>query len=145
MAILHFRITEPNQVIKLDRAITGQNMTFRKIVIIKNKDQSIAPLYSYNGGVTISLDYLKGGLEMASNVNVDEISVPFKQEEAVTVINYDLNFESETIDQNFQISVFNYDKRGNQPPFDPLGIIPNSITYIDLFFDYSSLYDYNSY
>jgi hypothetical protein len=145
MGILHLRVTEANQIIKLDRAIHGQNMTLRKIVVIKNKDQSIAPLYNYKGGATISLDFLQGGLQMASNVNQDEISVPFKQDEDVAHVNYDLNFESETIDQNFQISVFNYDKSGEQPPFDNSGLTANAILYIDLFFDYASLYDYNKY
>jgi hypothetical protein len=52
MGILHLRVTEANQIIKLDRAIHGQNMTLRKIVVIKNKDQSIAPLYNYKGGIS---------------------------------------------------------------------------------------------
>ena len=145
MGILHFRITENNQVIKMDRAIHGQNMTLKKVVIIKNKDQTVAPVYSYKGGATITLDFLKGGLQMASNVNQDEISIPFKQEEDVTHVNYDLNFESETIDQNFQVSVFNFDKTGGQPTFDPTGLTANAILYIDMYFDYASLYDYNQY
>jgi len=41
MAILHIRITEANQVIKLDRGIHSQNMTLKKVVIIKNKDQTL--------------------------------------------------------------------------------------------------------
>jgi hypothetical protein len=145
MGILSFRITEPNQVIKLDRQIHGQNMTLKKIVIIKNKDQTVSPLYNYKGGVTISLDFLKGGLMLASNVNNDEISVPFKQEEDVTHINWDLNFESETIDQYFNVSVFNFDRTGQQPVFDPTGLTPNALMFIDLYFDFASLYDYNKY
>ena len=144
MAILHLRITEANQIIKLDREIHGQNFSLKKIIVIKNKDQSGTP-YQYKGGATISLDFLKGGLQMSSNVNNDEISVPFKQDEDVTHVNYDLNFESETIDQNFQISVFNYDKSGNQPTFDTSGATNNSLMFIDLYFDYASLYDYNKY
>jgi len=145
MAILHIRITEANQVIQLDRAIHGQNVTLRKIVIIKNKDQSVTPVYQYKGGATISLDFLKGGLQIASNVNQDELSVPFKQEEDVSHVNFDLNFEAESIDQNFQVSVFNYDKSGAQPTFDPTGVTANALQYIDLYFDYASLFDYNRY
>lgn len=145
MGVLHFRITENNQVIKLDRQIHGQNMNLKKVVIIKNKDQTVAPVYGYKGGATITMDFLKGGLQMASNVNQDEISVPFKQEEDVTHVNFDLNFEAETIDQNFQVSVFNFDKTGGQPSFDPTGVTANALMYIDLYFDYASLYDYNKY
>lgn len=139
------KITEPNQVIKLDRQIHGQNLTLKKIVVIKNPDQTVAPLYDYRGGATISMDFLVGGLQISSNVNQDEISVPFKQAESVTSVNWDLNFESETIDQNFQVSVFNYDKSGAQPIFDPTGTTPNALMSIDLYFDFASLYDYNKY
>ncbi len=145
MGILHIRITENSQVIKLDRSIHGQNMTLRKIVIIKNKDQTVAPVYDYKGGATISLDFLQGGLQIASNVNQDELSVPFKQEEDVHHVNYDLNFEAETIDQNFLVQVFNFDKSGAQPTFDPTGTTANALMYIDLYFDYASLFDYNRY
>ena len=154
MAILHLRITEANQVIKLDRAIHSQNMTLKKVVIIKNKDQTPpagpAVLYNYKGGITVSLDFLQGGLEMASNTNTDEISFPFKQEEDVTEIDYDLNFDAEDIDQNFQVSVFNYDRTSpttqpSQPTFDPTGLTGNALMYVDLYFDYASLFDYNQY
>ncbi len=145
MGVLHFRITENNQVIKLDRQIHGQNMNLKKVVIIKNKDQTVLPVYAYKGGATITMDFLKGGLQMSSNINQDEISVPFKQEEDVTHVNFDLNFEAETIDQYFQVSVFNFDKTGGQPSFDPSGTTANALMYIDLYFDYASLYDYNKY
>ena len=154
MGVLHFRITDANQVIKLDRGIHSQNMTLKKIVVVKNADQTPpalpAVLYNYKGGITISMDFLKGGLQFASNVNADEISVPFDQAVAVTHVNYDLNFESEDIDQNFEISVFNYDKSSpttqpSQPTFDNSGITGNALLYIDLYFDYASLVDYNRY
>ncbi len=144
MGILHIKITEANQIIKLDRSIHGQNLTLKKIVVIKNPDQTGTP-FDYRGGATISMDFLVGGLQISSNSNQDEISVPFKQEDSVTTVNWDLNFESETIDQNFQVSVFNYDKTGSQPTFDPSGTTLNALMSIDLYFDYASLYDYNRY
>jgi len=154
MAILHVRITEANQVIKLDRGIHSQNMTLKKVVIIKNKDQTPpagpAVLYNYKGGITVNLSFLAGGIEMASNTNTDEISFPFKQEEDVTTINYDLNFDAEDIDQNFEVSVFNYDRTSpttqpSQPTFDTSGATGNALMFVDLYFDYASLFDYNQY
>ena len=130
MAVLHFRITEANQVIKLDRGIHSQNMTLRKVVIVKNKDQTApaapAVLYNYKGGVSISMDFLKGGLQIASNVLSDTISVPFAQDVLVSHVNYDLNFDAEDIDQNFQVSIINYDQSSpttqpTQPTFDTSG------------------------
>lgn len=143
MPILHIRITEANQIIKLDRGIHSQNMTLKKVVIIKNEDQTV--VYDYKGGITVSLDFLKGGLEMASNTNVDEISFPVNQSIKVTELDYDLNFDAEDIDQNFQVSVFNYDKTGTQPTFDPTGVTSNALMFVDLYFDYASLFDYNQY
>ena len=153
MGILHIRITQANQVIKLDSGIHSQNMTLKKVVIIKNKSQTVvapAVLYNYKGGVTVNIGFLAGGIEVASNVNSDELSFPFKQEEDVTEIDYDLNFDAEDIDSNFQVSVFNYDKSSpttqpSQPTFDPSGLTNNALMYIDLYFDYSSLFDYNKY
>jgi hypothetical protein len=154
MGILHIRITEANQVIKLDSGIHSQNMTLKKVVIIKNKDQTVptlpAVLYNYKGGVTVNLSFLGGGIEVASNVNSDELSFPFKQEEDVTELDYNLNFDAEDIDSNFAVSVFNYDKSSpttqpSQPTFDTTGLTDNALMYIDLYFDYSSLFDYNKY
>ena len=153
MGILHIRITQANQVIKLDSGIHSQNMTLKKVVIIKNKVQTVvapAVLYNYKGGVTVNIGFLAGGIEVASNVNSDELSFPFKQEEDVTEIDYDLNFDAEDIDSNFQVSVFNYDKSSpttqpSQPTFDTTGLTNNALMYIDLYFDYSSLFDYNKY
>jgi len=153
MGILHIRITQANQVIKLDSGIHSQNMTLKKVVIIKNKSQTVvapAVLYNYKGGVTVNIGFLAGGIEVASNVNSDELSFPFQQEVDVTQIDYDLNFDAEDIDQNFAVSVFNYDKSSpttqpSQPTFDSSGNTANALMYIDLYFDYSSLFDYNKY
>jgi len=153
MGILHIRITQANQVIKLDSGIHSQNMTLKKVVIIKNKSQTVvapAVLYNYKGGVTVNIGFLAGGIEVASNVNSDELSFPFKQEEDVTEIDYDLNFDAEDIDSNFAVSVFNYDKSSpttqpSQPTFDTTGNTSNALMYIDLYFSYSSLFDYNKY
>ena len=153
MGILHIRITQANQVIKLDSGIHSQNMTLKKVVIIKNKSQTVvapAVLYNYKGGVTVNIGFLAGGIEVASNVNSDELSFPFKQEVDVTELDYDLNFDAEDINSTFSVSVFNYDKSSpttqpSQPTFDTTGLTDNALMYIDLYFDYSSLFDYNKY
>ncbi len=141
MGILHFRITEQSQIIKLDRGIHGQNMTLKKVIVVK--EPTATP--DYNGGVTIQISFLSGGLEISSNINSDEISVPFKNTDEVTNINWDLNFDTEDINQNFTTSVFRYDKTGVPVVFDSTGATAGSIRYIDMYFDYASLYDYNIY
>ncbi len=141
MGILHFRITEQSQIIKLDRGIHGQNMTLKKVIVVK--EPTATP--DYNGGATIQISFLSGGLEISSNINSDEISVPFKNTDEVTNINWDLNFDTEDINQNFTTSVFRYDKTGVPVVFDSTGATAGSIRYIDMYFDYASLYDYNIY
>jgi len=141
MGILHFRISEQSQIIKLDRGIHGQNMTLKKVVVVK--EPTATP--DYKGGATVQISFLSGGLEISSNVNSDEISIPFKNTDEVTSINWDLNFDAEDINQNFTTSVFRYDKTGTPVAFDSTGATPGALYYIDMYFDYASLFDYNSY
>ncbi len=140
MGILHFRISEASQIIKLDRGIHGQNMTLKKIVVVK--EPTATP--DYKGGATIQISFLSGGLEISSNVNSDEISVPFKNTDEVTNVNWDLNFDAEDINSNFTTDVLNYDK-SSSVVFDSTGGTPGALYYIDLYFDYASLFDYNAY
>ena len=70
MGILHFRISEQSQIIKLDRGIHGQNMTLKKVVVVK--EPTATP--DYKGGATVQISFLGGGLEIQSNINSDEIS-----------------------------------------------------------------------
>jgi len=141
MGILHFRITEQNQIIKLDRGIHGQNMTLKKVVVVK--EPTATP--DYKGGATVQISFLSGGLEISSNVNSDEISIPFNNTDAVTNINWDLNFDAEDINSNFTTSVFKYDKTGADVVFDSTGATAGALLYIDMYFDYASLFDYNQY
>jgi len=108
MGILHIRITEKDQIIKLDKGIHSQNMTLKKAVIVK--EPTATP--DYRGGATVEISFLSGGIEIASNVNSDEISLPFKNTDSVTNIDWDLNFDSEDINSNFTTSVSNYDRVG---------------------------------
>ena len=140
MGILHIRITEKDQIIKLDKGIHGQNMTLKKAVIVK--EPTATP--DYRGGATVEISFLSGGIEIASNVNSDEISLPFKNTDSVTNLDWDLNFDSEDINSNFTVSVSNYDKSG-EVVFDSTGTTAGALYYIDLYFDYASLYDYNAY
>jgi len=140
MGILHFRISEQSQIIKLDRGIHGQNMTLKKIVVVK--EPTATP--DYKGGATIQISFLSGGLEISSNVNSDEISVPFKNTDEVTNVNWDLNFDAEDINSNFTTNVLKYDK-SSSVVFDSTGGTPGALYYIDLYFDYASLFDYNAY
>lgn len=145
MVVLHIRISENSEVINLPQGLTARNMTLRRCVVIKNPKTGAAPAI-YNGGVAINLDFLKGGLSIASNVNNDEISVPMDDSLEVNDVRFDLNFDSERVNRSFQTNVRNYDDIGTRPPFNRApGANNNELKYIDLYFEYDRLYDYDTY
>ena len=141
MPILHIRITENEQIINLDSGIYSQNFTFKRAVIIKDVGTST---YDYRGGVTVNLDFLAGGTEIKSNINTDEISIPFDDSNKISDIRYDLNFSTEDVSRSFLVKVFNYDKQGDPPPFDITGTA-GEIKYIDLYFQYNTNLQTNIY
>lgn len=136
MPILHIRITENSEVINLDRNIHSQNFIFKRAVIVQNP----ATTNVYNGGLTIKLSFLSGGLEFASNINSDEFSVAIQESQAVNDVRFDLNFSAEDISRSFQTDIFNYNKSGARPVFDA-----SNLLYVDLYFEYDELYQYNTY
>jgi len=140
MPILHIRITDNNQIIKLAKGIHAQQMTLKRCVVVKLERGTST--YLYKGGVTLGLDFFRGGIEIASNINNDEISIPFKDNDTVVDTRWNLNFNSEDINQAFQTSVTKYDKTGVAPVF---GTGDNELQSIDLYFEYAQLYQYNSY
>ncbi len=145
MVVLHVRISENSEVINLPQGLNARNMTFRRAVVVKNPKTGGAP-HVYNGGVAINLDFLRGGLSIASNVNNDEISIPMDDSLEVNDVRFDLNFDSERVNRSFQTSVRNYDDIGTKPPFNrTAGANNNELKYIDLYFEYDRLYDYDRY
>jgi hypothetical protein len=141
MPILHIRITKNEEIINLDSGIYSQNFTFKRAVIIKDTGTST---YDYRGGVTISLDFLQGGTEFKSNINTDEISIPFDDSNKISDVRWDLNMSTEDVSRSFLVKVFNYDKQGALPPFDVAGTA-GEIKYIDLYFQYNTNLQTNIY
>ena len=145
MTVLHLRIKENNEVINLDQGLLARNMRLRRCVVIKNPKTGAAP-HDYQGGIAINLEFLKGGLSIASNVNNDEISVPIDDSLEVNDVRFDLNFNAERVNRSFITSIRNYDDTGTQPPFDrTAGANDNELKYVDLYFEYDKLYDYDTY
>jgi len=145
MTVLHLRIKENNEVIDLDQGLLAQNMRLRRCVVIKNPKTGGAP-HDYQGGIAINLEFLKGGLSIASNVNNDEISVPIDDSLEVNDVRFDLNFNAERVNRSFVTSIRNYDDTGTQPPFNrTAGANNNELKYVDLYFEYDKLYDYDTY
>lgn len=145
MVVLHIRIKENNEVINLDKGLVSTNMTLRRAVVIKNPKTGGA-VHDYAGGISVSLDFLTGGVAIASNVNNDEISIPIDDNLEVNDVRFDLNFNSERVNRSFQTNVRNYNDLGINPPFNrTAGANNNELKYVDLYFEYDRLYDYDTY
>ena len=139
MPVLHFRITNNNEIINIDRDIHGQNFTFKRAVVVKDATASTA----YKGGVSVKLDFLSSGVEILSNTNNDIVYLPFNDTNTVSDIRYDLNFSSEVVRRSFKTSVYSYD-RISQPSFDTTGTT-GELFYIDLYFEFQQITDFDEY
>ena len=141
MPLLHFRISKPSEIINLDRALHGQNFTFKRAIVVKDPNSTI----NYGGGICVQLDFLSGGLEIMSNLNDNELNIPFTDNSSVADVRYNINFASEDINRSFKVSVLNYDKSNTTPLlFDKNGT-GGELFYIDMYFEFSELFDYNRY
>jgi hypothetical protein len=116
MVVLHLRIKENNEVINLDTGLLSQNLTLKRCVVVKNPKTGGAP-HQFDGGIAINLD-----------------------------VRFDLNFNAERVNRSFVTSIRNYDDTGIVPPFNrTAGANNNELKYVDLYFEYDKLYDYDTY
>tara|TARA_R110000851_G_scaffold134824_1_gene270160 strand:- start:5075 stop:5500 length:426 start_codon:yes stop_codon:yes gene_type:complete len=141
MPLLHFRISKASEIINLDKALHGQNFTFKRAIVVKNSASTI----KYKGGLTVQLDFLSGGLEIMSNMNDNELNIPFTDNTEVADVRYNINFASEDINRSFKVSVLNYNKSNTTPLLFNTAGTGGELFYIDMYFEFSELYDYNRY
>ena len=143
MTILHIRIKSSEEVITIDRGIHAQNFTLKRVSVVKNPN-AVGTGFDYKGGVSINLDFMKGGKEILSNVNSNEINIAFDQNQTIACDKqYDLNFNTEDINGRFVAKVSNFNKSAT-PVFNEAGTT-GELFYIDLYFQFSSLFQYNRY
>jgi hypothetical protein len=153
MAILHYRLTEDNQSIILPKDIHSQSFIFRRAVI-----RSV-PLGSststLKGGVIVEPSHFSG-FEVVSGVSVDgstnkpitnnlvsnDILLAIDESTSINNIYFDMEFESEDIPQAFTVKTFNFDRE--KPTAGVFGTTAGQITSIDIYFQFNSLYDYNT-
>lgn len=153
MAILHYRLTEDNQSIILPKDIHSQSFIFRRAVI-----RSV-PLGSststLKGGVIVEPSHFSG-FEVVSGVSVDgstnkpitnnlvsnDILLAIDESTSINNIYFDMEFESEDIPQAFTVKTFNFDRE--KPTAGVFGTSAGQITSIDIYFQFNSLYDYNT-
>lgn len=171
MAILHYRLTSANQNIVLSSGIDAQSFIFRRAIIQLYQPPPVPPAVvsagipantdRNGGGVVIKPSHFSG-FEVVSDQTggVNDIMIGFEGDKATQTIYHDMEFDSEQITRGFQVQT---KKLGNATAPNALvdaefaprdattGVInaatavAGEIDYIDVFFQFESLYNYKSY
>ena len=162
MPVLHFRVTKQDENIDLSRTLHAQNLTLRRAVITRNKSlvsnvpalpvvpaDNFIPIYvtDYKGGLILDISFFKG-FEILSNFSSNDILLPFGNEIANIDTRYEQNFASEDISLSFRCRAFDFEREDTIKFISDTPLAPQTdgaIKYIDLFFEFDELYEYNTY
>ena len=153
MPICHYRLTADNQRIQIPNTIHGQRFTFRRAVVRMIPLAAGTPSTNLKGGVIVSPSHFSG-FEIVSGTTIDnttdkpitnnlganDILIGLDEYKPINNIYFDMEFESEDVNQGFTVKVTNFDK---QPV--TFGNNAGELTSIDLYFQFASLYDYKTY
>lgn len=153
MAILHYRITQASQSITIPNTIHAQSFIFRRAVVRMKPLAVGAVSTNCKGGLVISPSHFSG-FEIASGTSLDnttnkpitnnlganDILIGLDEYKDINNIYFDMEFESEDINQGFTVKVSNFDK-------EPVtfGTGAGEIISIDVYFQFASLYDYRTF
>lgn len=147
MAILHYKITQADQNIELPTDIHAQSFILRRIIVQSMPPSSVGMLNSTNkGGVIVQPSHLSG-LEIISgdDSNSNDIVVAYDETVATHSIFMDMQFDSETVPRGFNVKVQKFDKNG-LAGFSPIDApVQGTVHSIDVFFEFSSLFNYEGY
>lgn len=137
MPILHFRITKPNETINITRPLHSQDFTFRRAVVVKHDNTDMTN--NFKGGITVQCSFLQGD-EFVSNINTNQVLVPFEFANTVNDVRFEFPLASEDIRSAFNVEVYNYD-RSHPVEFVPATGTPptGAIKFIDMYFSFTSL------
>lgn len=153
MAILHYRITENDQSINIPNTIHAQSFIFRRAIVRMVPLTAGSTSTNCKGGIVISPSHFSGfeissGTSISSatskpitnNLGANDILIGLDEFKAINNTYFDMEFETEDINQAFTVRVSNFDK---QPI--TFGTNAGELTSIDVYFQFASLYDYKTY
>ena len=168
MPILHLKVNSStggtDSFLTINRPIHAQQLTLKRVVVRKygNLEGGGKTLQDFGGGIQIFLPNLLTGYEINTNQNTQNgIVVPFPNTCAVgagimesgnttggRVVIYDTRFDMnfsqfDDIPENIRVEVRNYNGT-TDCKFDYSSHF-NALIEIDLFFEYSEVYDYDTY
>lgn len=163
MAILHYRLTSANQNIVLSSGIDAQSFIFRRAIVHLVPDPNtgtIAAGTDLNGGGVVIKPSHFSGFEVVSDQTggVNDIMLGFEGDKITQTIYHDMEFDSEQITRGFQVQTKKLNHAAapktladaDFAPRNPTtgvitGAAQGQIDYIDVFFQFESLYNYKSY
>ena len=153
MAILHYRITEAEQSINIPNTIHAQSFIFRRAVVRMVPLTAGSNSINCKGGLVISPSHFSGfeissgttidsttSKPISNNLGANDILIGLDEFKAINNIYFDMEFETEDVNQGFTVKVSNFDKGSVT-----FGTSAGQLTSIDLYFQFASLYDYKTY
>ena len=153
MAILHYRITQPEQSINIPNTIHAQSFIFRRAVVRMVPLTTGSTSTNCKGGVVITPSHFSGfeissgttldgntGKPITNNLGANDLLIGLDEFKPINNIYFDMEFESEDINQGFTVKVSNFDKQAVV-----FGTGAGELSSIDIYFQFASLYDYKTY
>ena len=138
MPILHLRLTEANQNIVISKELKAQQLTLVRATITKDT----AAGATNDGALFYQLDFFSG-FEYISNLNDNYLMSPIDDTLAFQTYQLSQSFFSEDVKNAFNVKVRKYN--GTNYSDVLFGSGNGHIKTIDLFFQVSSLTDFQSY
>ena len=138
MPILHLRLTEANQNIVISKELKAQQLTLVRATITKD----ITAGATNAGSLFYELDFFSG-FEYISNLNDNYLVSPIDDSLAFQTYQLSQSFFSEDVKTAFNVKVRKYDGTNYSPVLFTTG--NGHIKHIDLFFQVSSLTDFQTY
>ena len=153
MAILHYRITQAEQSINIPNTIHAQSFIFRRAVVRMVPLTAGSTSTNCKGGVVITPSHFSGfeissgttidsttGKAITNNLGANDLLIGLDEFKPINNIYFDMEFESEDINQGFTVKVSNFDKQAVV-----FGTGAGELSSIDIYFQFASLYDYKTY
>jgi len=139
MGLLIIRITKNNEIVKISKELKAQKLTLVRTSIFKDTTAG----QTYNGSIFIDLEFFKG-FEVTSNLYDNLLTLPVSDSIDLQTDQFAQEFSSEDIKTSFFVKTYYKNNFGALTPA-VLGAAAGQIKFIDLYFQISSQYDYNSY
>lgn len=138
MPILHLRLNEANQNIVISKELKAQQLTLVRATITKDTTAGA----TNDGALFFELDFFSG-FEYISNLNDNYLVSPIDDSLAFQTYQLSQSFFSEDVKNAFNVKVRKYDGTNYSDVLFASG--NGHIKHIDMFFQVSSLTDFQTY